>query len=69
MGEAGVEILKDTGYMDEYEKYMQSIRDRMDIPVELEIPAYEVKYFADDSHLNKEGQMVFTKEFRQNNNL
>lgn len=69
MGEVGVEILKDTGYMDEYEKYMQSIRDRMDIPVELEIPAYEVKYFADDSHLNKEGQMVFTKEFRQNNNL
>lgn len=41
----------------------------LDIPVELEIPIYDVKYFADDSHLSKEGQKAFTEEFKQNNNL
>ena len=62
MGERGVEILKSTGYMDTYEAYMQSIEDRTGIHVEITIPAYEDKYFADNSHLNVDGQKRFTNE-------
>lgn len=65
MGKTGVEILTNTGYMDEYHTYMQSIRDRMNIPVELTIPVLKDEYFADDSHLNKKGQHIFTAEFKK----
>ena len=65
MGQKGLEILKSTGYMTYYESYMQSIADRTGIDVEITIPAYEDKYFADNSHLNVDGQKKYTDEVKR----
>ena len=65
MGVKGVDILKSTGYMDTYEAYMQSVADRTGAEVEVKIPTYKDEYFADNSHLNVEGQKKYTGEIRQ----
>ena len=64
MGEHGVELLKSTGYMQQYENYMQALADDYGISVEIHIPVYPDELFADNSHLNKQGQSKFTSNFR-----
>lgn len=64
IGKKGVEILKETGYMDEYESYMRSVAERTGADVETQIPVYEDALFADNSHLNENGQTVYTAYFR-----
>ena len=62
MGEFGVKHLKETGYYAEYHNYMENIRMTYDIPVVTDIPVYPNEFFADNSHLNKEGTQRFTQE-------
>lgn len=64
MGEHGVELLKSTGYIQQYENYMQALADDYGISVEIHIPVYPDELFADNSHLNKQGQSKFTSNFR-----
>jgi hypothetical protein len=65
MGEFGVKHLKETGYYAEYHNYMENIRMTYDIPVVTDIPVYPNEFFADNSHLNKEGTQRFTQELAE----
>ena len=64
MGEHGVELLKSTGYMQQYENYMQTLADDYGISVEIHIPVYPDELFADNSHLNKQGQQQYTRHIK-----
>lgn len=61
MGAYGVEILQSTGYLQQYEDYMELLADDYGIYVERQIPIFPDEMFADDSHLNKQGQCEYTK--------
>lgn len=61
MSDYGVELLKSTGYMQQYENYMQTLADDYGISVEIHIPVYPDELFADNSHLNKQGQQQYTR--------
>lgn len=62
MGAYGVAHLKESGYYEEYRNYMEAIRNTYDIPVVTDIPTYPNEFFADNSHLNKEGTKRFTQQ-------
>ena len=48
-----------------YKKYMNSLAEKYDIPVEDEIPLFENQYFTDNSHLNDEGAKILTAMWRE----
>lgn len=62
MGEAGVRNLEESGYMQEYEMYLQDLAERTGVEIERTIPVYEDELFVDDSHLNKQGQERYTAQ-------
>ena len=66
MGQYGVDKLAQSGYLHDYEEYMKDIQAEFSIPVQYNIPVYENKYFADNSHLNRAGNSVYTEELKKN---
>ena len=65
MGKEGHQILSSNGYFESYKKYMNSLAEKYDIPVEDEIPLFENQYFTDNSHLNDEGAKILTAMWRE----
>ena len=65
MGRYGLAKLKASGYLAEYEAYMQNFADAYPIDVNPIIPGYEDDEFGDVSHLNEKGQIRFTEELRK----
>ena len=65
MGEYGIEKLKESGYLVTYKTYMEDIRDQYGIPVQTDIPMYTNDMFADNSHLNRNGNRVFSNEIKR----
>lgn len=65
MGSYGLPKLRDSGYLTEYEAYMQSFADKYPIDVNPIIPGYSDDEFGDNSHLNEKGQLRFTEELRK----
>lgn len=65
MGNYGLAKLEASGYLAEYQAYMQSFADDYPIDVNPVIPGYDDEYFGDPSHLNEKGQLRFTEELRQ----
>lgn len=65
MGNPGYQMLVDSGYMSEYQKFIRMFRDKYGIIVNDEIPLYEENLFQDGSHLNLAGAQKLTAEWRK----
>ena len=65
MGEYGYKKIINSGYIAEYEMYMEQFKDGDQVIVNSIIPVFESKYFADGSHLNEEGSKIFTLQMRE----
>ena len=51
-------------YTEDLYYYFEALKSKYkNIEIESNIPVYDDKYFGDSSHLNREGALIFTKEF------
>ncbi|MBP3772680.1 MAG: hypothetical protein J6I53_08325 [Treponema sp.] len=57
--------INENGFYADYRAYMESVMKEMGIPVELEIPCYDVECFGDSSHMNSRGAEKFSSEIKE----
>lgn len=65
MGNPGYQMLKEKGYLSAYKSYLRTLNDKYGVPINYDIPLYEVNLFRDYSHLNLKGAKIFTRELKK----
>ena len=65
MGNPGYQMLKEKGYLSAYKDYLKTFSDKYGIPINYDIPLYDVHLFRDYSHLNLKGAKIFTRELKK----
>lgn len=56
--------INENGFYADYRAYMESVMKETGVPVELEIPCYDVECFGDSSHMNSRGAEKFSSEIK-----
>ena len=53
-------VISQSGYLADYEAYMDRVAEETGVPVEREIPVYDVSFFGDFQHVNEQGAMRYS---------
>ena len=61
--------IKNSGYLADFENYMQSLKDETGADIETKIPVYDSEYFDDQMHLSKQGAKIYSKFLKEKYNL
>ena len=59
------ELLRSSGYLADYLDFMARIAREKDIPVETEMPVYDVSFFGDNLHVNEAGARRYSQSLKE----
>lgn len=65
MNQASWEVLQGTEYMEDYINNMTALQQDMGVPLNVDIPVYDNKFFGDTIHLNLIGAYKYTEYLRE----
>ncbi len=59
------EVVEANGYLTAYKAYMDRVAEETGIPVERDVPVYDVAFFGDFQHMNEQGAKRYSRNLKE----